>query len=438
MLLAGAASSIRIQNVLICAAPMLLAIVPCWRASRRAVIAGLALAAVVVAASYGGAALATGSWEGYLGAVRTHADYISSVDSWRSPERAPLSEVAELVFVRPFRTASFPGILTALALFAVIDLAVHRHRPTAIVVATFLPMMLFGLLMLDWHSMPRFGVAWMPFHAILAARGAAILAAMVRSWLRTPVTEVQWLLVLPLVLGMAAKTVPALEIMRTTDSPPVAAMREVARTHDPAKTKVWTTEGSTTAMAKLELRGFEIESVRRMEDVPLARDSRDAILIAEGSLYGAEKLFRRDRKQFAGIERDRFFEVSIVPVESMVEYGLGWEDPDEVIAPARRWMGAQSRMSVGASGRARTVVLHLRLPRVNVGASNVEIARDGEIVARLKPGELEFDVEIPLAASDAPHEITIRVDRTFRPSESEPGSADNRDLGLRLLGMEVG
>jgi hypothetical protein len=59
-------------------------------------------------------------------------------------------------------------------------------------------------------------------------------------------------------------------------------------------------------------------------------------------------------------------------------------------------------------------------------------------VARLKPGEMEFDVELPLAASDAPHEITIRVDRTFRPSESEPGSTDNRDLGLRLLGMEVG
>lgn len=437
MALAGAASSIRIQNVMICAAPMLLAIVPCWRASRRAVAGGLAIAVAIVVASYGGAVVATGSLDGYIDAVRVHADYIASVDSWRGPDRAPLAEVAEQVFVRPFRAASLPGIVSALALLAVIDLAVHRHRPTAIVVATFLPMMVFALLVLDWHSMPRFAVAWMPLHAILAARGAAILAAMIRAWLRTPVTEVQWLLMAPLAFAMVQRTVPAIDILRNSDSPPVAAMREVAKTRDPARTKIWTTEGSTTAMAKLELPAFKIASVRRLEDVPLTRDRRDAILVAEGNLYGAEKFFRRDRKPFAGVERERFFEVSIVPVESMVRFGDGWQDPDEIIEPARRWMGAESHMEVGASGRDRTATLHLRLPRETVGESVVVIERNGGEFARLKPAEMEFDVDVPLAASDQPHAIAIRVDHTFRPSESEPGSTDNRDLGLRLLGMDV-
>lgn len=437
MALAGAASSIRIQNLLVCALPLLLALAPRWRESRRVVIAGLALATVIVAASYGGAAMATGSWSGYVDASRSHADYIARTDSWRGPDRAPLPEVAELVFVRPFRAASLPGILSALALLALVDLAVHRHRPTALVVGVFLPMMIFGFLMLDWHSMPRFAVAWMPFHAILAARGAAILATMIRSWLRTPVTEVQWLLVAPLAFAMVQRTLPALEIMRNEDSPPVAAMREVARTRDPATTRIWTTEGSTAAMARLELRAFEIASVRRIEDVPLAREGRDAILVAEGNLYGAEKVFRRARKPFLGVERERFFEVSIVPVESLVQFGDGWHDPDEIIAPATRWMGAESRMAVGASGRDRVATLHLRLPRETAGSTNVEIARDGEVVAHLKPVEMVFDVDVALAASETPHEIAIRVDRTFRPSESEPGSSDERDLGLRMLGLEL-
>ncbi|MCM2316069.1 MAG: hypothetical protein NDJ92_13065 [Thermoanaerobaculia bacterium] len=437
MTLAGAASSIRIQNLLICALPFLLALPPRWRASRRAVIAGAVLAAVIVATSYGAAAIATGSWAGYADAIRSHADYIARTDSWRGPDRAPLPEVAELVFVRPFRAASLPGILSALALLALVDLAVHRHRPTALVAGMFLPMMIFGLLMLDWHSMPRFAVAWMPFHAILAARGAAILATMIRSWLRTPVTEVQWLLVAPLAFAMVQRTMPALEIMRNDDSPPVAAMREVARTRDPATARVWTTEGSTAAMARLELPGFDIASVRRIEDVPLAREGRDAILVAEGNLYGAENVFRRARKPFLGVERERFFEVSIVPVASMVQFGEGWHDPDEIIAPAVRWMGTESRMAVGASGRDRIATLHLRLPRETAGLANVEIARDGVVVAQLEPVEMVFDVDVPLAASNTPHEISIRVDRTFRPSESEPGSTDERDLGLRLLGLDL-
>ncbi|MGK2859222.1 MAG: ArnT family glycosyltransferase [Thermoanaerobaculia bacterium] len=437
MLLAGAASSIRLQNLMICAVPAAIALLPRWRAKRRDVVVGFVLAATVIVASYGGDAVATGSWESYAGAVAEHAGYIARVDSWRGPDRASLIEVAELVFVRPFRAASLPGIISTLALLALLDLLVNRNRPTAIVAATFLPMMLFGLLMLDWHSMPRFAIAWMPFHALLAARGAAILAAMIRSWLRTPVTEVQWLLMAPLAFALVARTLPAIEILRTTDSPPIAAMRQVAASRDPARTKIWATEGSTSAMARLELSRFEIESVRHVEDVPLARDGSEAILVAEGNLYGAEEVFRRERKPFLGVERERFFEVSIVLVESMVQFGEGWHDPDEIIAPARRWMGAESRMVLGASGRERVATLQLRLPRETTGACNVEVSRDGELVAQLRPVEMGFDVEVALAAGDTPHEIAIRVDRTFRPSESEPGSTDERDLGLRLLGLDV-
>lgn len=437
MLLAGAASSIRIQNLMICAVPGALSLPARWRAGRRDVVAGFVLAAVVVVVSYGGAAVATGSWESYADAVAAHAEYIARVDSWRGPDRAPLGEVAELVFVRPFRAASLPGIVSSLALLALVDLLVHRNRPTAIVAATFLPMMLFGLLMLDWHSMPRFAIAWMPFHALLAARGAAILAEMIRSWIRAPVTEVQWLLMAPLAFALVVRTLPAIEIVRTTDSPPIAAMRHVAASRDPAVTKIWATEGSTSAMARLELPGFAIESIRRVEDVPLGRDGGDAILVAEGNLYGAETVFRRERKPFRGVERERFFEVSIVPVESMVQFGDGWHDPDEIIAPARRWMGAESRMIVGASGRARVATLHLRLPRETTGSCNVEVRRDGELIVALRPVEMEFDVDVALAASEAPHEIAIRVDRTFRPSESEPGSTDSRELGIRLLGLDV-
>jgi hypothetical protein len=438
MALAGAAVSIRPQSALICALPALLAAAGCWKRSRRAVIAGFVLAAAVVLVCYGGAVVATGSWDRYAAAVKKHADYIASVDSWRVPGRPPLSEVAEMVFVRPFRAASLAGIVSALALLALVDLVVHRHRPTAVVAGAFLPMMIFALLMFDWHSMPRFAVAWVPLHAILAARGAAILSAMIRSWLGTPVMEVQWLLVAPLAFSMAARTAPAVGIMRSEDSPPIAAMREVARGVDPASTKIWVTEGSTSAMAWLELPGYDRQSVDSIDDVPLARlDGRDGLVVAEGRLYGASKVFRRHRKAFEGIVRERYFEVSIVPVGSMVRFGSGWFEPDEIVAPARRWMGAESRVAFGASHDERVANFQFRVPRVTAGHCRVEILRDGEPVARLEPVEMLFDVDVPLPGGAAPHEVTVRVDRTFRPAETEPDSSDTRELGLRLLGLDV-
>ncbi|MFA6958264.1 MAG: hypothetical protein WC538_20540 [Thermoanaerobaculia bacterium] len=439
MALAGAASSIRVQNVLVCALPALLALALCWRASRRAAIAGLALAALIVVGSYGGAVAATGSWESYAGAVEKHGDYIARVDSWRSPDRAALGEVAASVFVLPFRGVKLPALLSALALLALVDLVAHRHRPSAIVAGMFLPMMLFATFMLDPHSMPRFSIAWMPFHAILAARGAAIVAAMVRSWLHTPVTEVQWLVAAPLALAMVARTLPALQIVRTTDSPPVAAIREVARLHDPRTTTVWVVEGATAALAWLELGPYGARSAATLNEIPIGRDGRDAVVVAEGEIYGAERVFRRERAPFDGLARKRFFEVSIVPVESIVRFGDGWFDPDEGDGPTARWMGGASRMTLGASAKERTVTLHLRLPRETGAACSVEVAHDGEVVTRRLPSAtvFEFDVDIPLAPGDTQHEIAIRVDRTFRPVDLEPGSTDTRDLGLRLLGMEV-
>lgn len=440
MALAGAAASIRIQNVLVFTLPALLAIVACWRTSRRAVIGGLALAATIVVASYGGAVVATGSWERYAAAVETHGEYIARTDSWRGPDRAPLPEVAARVFVLPFRGVKLPALLSALAFLALIDACVKRHRPSALVAGAFLPMMVLATLMLDPHSMSRFSVAWIPFHALLAAHGAAIVAAMVRSWLRTPVTEVQWLVAMALAAAMVARTLPALEIVRTTDSPPVAAMREVARSRASTATTVWVVEGATAAHAWLELGPYGATSVPTLGDVPLDRtNGRDAIVVAEGEIYGAERVFRRERAPFDGLARKRFFEMSIVPVASMVRFGDGWFDPDEGDGPTARWMGASARTGFGASPQPRTLTLHLRVPRETAALCSVELARDGEVVMRRPPNAsvFEFDADIVLPAGDSPHEITIRADRTFRPIDHEPGSTDTRELGLRLLGMEV-
>jgi hypothetical protein len=238
---------------------------------------------------------------------------------------------------------------------------------------------------------------------------------------------------------MVARTLPALEIVKTTDSPPVAAIREVARLHDPRTTTIWVVEGATAALAWLELGPYGAKSAATLGEIPIGREGRDAVVVAEGEIYGAERVFRRERAPFDGLARKRFFEVSIVPVPSIVRFGDGWFDPDEGDGPTARWMGAASRMALGASARARVATLHLRLPRETGGASSVEVTCDGAVVTRRLPSAtvFEFDVDIPLAPGDAPHQIAIRTDRTFRPVDLEPGSTDTRDLGVRLLGMEV-
>lgn len=114
-LLFGAAMAFRPQNALIGMYPFLAASWPRIREKKKEVALGVTCVIAVVVASYGGAALASSSPANYIGAVRSHQQYVSQIDSFRNPGRPPLYEVFKIYIVHPFEAKRLSLVLWAIA-----------------------------------------------------------------------------------------------------------------------------------------------------------------------------------------------------------------------------------------------------------------------------------------------------------------------------------
>lgn len=266
----GIAAGIRPQNLLIGLAPFVIA----FLCRRRAALASAAIVAAIVIASYGGAALATGDVAAYRTAIAEHGKYIRETDSFLSDIRPSLIKVADDFFLRPFRAPLINVMVVVLAAIGLI-----RRRPLALyALAIFGPFLLFAWLFLDFHSASRFSVAYMPLFAILAAEGMDNRAR------------------LSLIAGASAVMLmwmlPVLTIVRSTDSPPVVAMKYIELVADPKTTRI-DVDPRLGAHAAVFLQGY---------------DGRNVIRLREGA--GVNN-FTRPRERLAGVARPRYFEVSV-------------------------------------------------------------------------------------------------------------------------------
>ncbi len=263
----GIACGFRPQNLLI-------GIVPLWTAvatpplSKK--ILAVLLLAIIVIASYGGAAIASGGWSPYRDALREHEHYIRTTDSFLAPIRPSLIKVADDFFLRPFRA---PAINIVLALLALVALA-RRRTHVLLALAIFGPFLIFAWLYLDFHSTSRFSIAYMPLFAILAADGIDAL----RKFRAFALAALVALLII--------WTWPVLMIVHRTISPPLAAL-----------------EFAPDAVIDDRL-GAHAAYLHRQSNPGarvIVRESRGAMT------------FARDRARLAGIARDRYFEVSVTP-----------------------------------------------------------------------------------------------------------------------------
>ena len=269
-LVLGIAAGVRPQNLIIGVAPFVIA----FLCRRRVAITGALVVAVIVIVSYGGAAIATGDLAAYRNAIAEHGRYIRETDSFLSDIRPSLIKVADDFLVRPFRA---PLINVMVTLFAAIGL-LRRRRAAVMAVTIFGPFVLFAWLFLDFHSASRFSVAYMPLYAILAAEGMDFRA-------RLPLLAM-------VVASMVLWTLPALDEVRTTDSPPVAAIRFIRATVEPESSRIEFAP-ALGPHAAVFLRGYDGPRVIRLNEGP------------------GERNFTRPRERLAGIARPRYFEVSI-------------------------------------------------------------------------------------------------------------------------------
>jgi 4-amino-4-deoxy-L-arabinose transferase-like glycosyltransferase len=262
----GIAAGFRPQNLLIGFVPFVLA----FRAPRRVAIIGAMLLAIILIASYGGAAIESGGWSSYRVMLRAHEQYIRTTDSFLAPIRPSLIKVADDFFLRPFRA---PAINIILCLLALIALA-RRRAHVLLALAIFGPFLIFAWLYLDFHSTSRFSIAYMPLFAIFAAEGIDALR------------KFRAFALAALIALLIVWTWPALMIVHRTISPPLAALNFAP---------------DATIDERL---GAHAAYLHRASN-PNAR-----VIVREGQ--GAIT-FARDRTRLSGIARDRYFEVSVTP-----------------------------------------------------------------------------------------------------------------------------
>lgn len=275
----GIAAGIRPQNLIVGFAPFAIA----FLCRRRIALIGAAIVAVIVIASYGGAIIASGSFDDYRAALAEHGKYIRETDSFLSATRPSLLKVADDFFLRPFRA---PLINVLVIVLAAIGLF-RRRVPALAALAIFGPFLVFAWLMLDFHSASRFSIAYMPLFAILAAEGVEIAPRMAR---------------LPVLAGvvaiLCAWTYPVLRLVHETDSPPVAAMQFIRATADPG----------TSFIAVDERLGPHGEVLLEGYAKHVQRPGAIVIRVQEGA---GEQTFTRPRERLSGIARPRYFEVSV-------------------------------------------------------------------------------------------------------------------------------
>lgn len=286
--LLGIAAGFRPQNLLIGFAPFVLAFL---HRKRAGLLGGVILAAIVVA-SYGAAASFSGGWDVYRATLTKHERYIREVDSFLSPIRPNLVQVADDFFVRPYRA---PLINIAVTLLAIAGLLRRRPRiapgiALGIALAMFGPFLLFAWLYLDFHSASRFSIGYMPLYALLAALGIpeygrrftlAALVAVLVIW-----------------------SLPVLQVVRTTVSPPVAAIGEIRKL---AVTTPVHVDPRMVPFAELLLPEYP-----RIPATSLASPAEGVLLREGASRAPGARSFERQRDRLAGIARPRYFEASVL------------------------------------------------------------------------------------------------------------------------------
>ena len=386
-LLLGIAIGIRPQSLLLGCAPFLAA---AWsqRKEWKRIGAAVAIVTAIAAASYLGAAMASSSLEAYRASVARQGRYIYEVDSIANPARAPMTIAAREFLLRPMAGGRLSIVVCALALVGLVSV---RQAPRVVLAcATFAPFAIFAVFMLDVSSAHRFATAYLILYALMAAEGARVLTARL-----TGVAQV--VIIVAIVGRYAWWTWPALDEVRSSDSPPVAAMRSLH-----------------AADADFSLEPFAGYFLS---------DRASAPHVIEGVTPAASaRLFARPRGRAWEIARHRHFEVSILPREALWTFGNGWYEQEDDGQNAWRWMAVRGVTTLPAlAERGR---LSLTLESVAPRAI-VEVRADGVLIDRFECTPRGMTKEWRIAAN---HPVTLELSTSA--TARVPG--DPRTLGLRL------
>ena len=413
------AAGIRPQNLMIGLAPGLIATWYRAKESWRDVVFAALIGIVVIVVAFGGAIAATGSFDGYMSAVRAHGDYISHVDSFRSPDRPPLWRLFDRFFIKQYDCTPLGILISIFVAVSIAGAIRERNRAMLINFLIFGPFAISAWLMLDRFSISRFSIGYIPMFAIFAADGIARIAR------HRPAVE--YLLGGAFALGFAVWAVPSFAAVRRSDAPTVLGVHAV-ESLDPRRDDLFVGVAMHPFMQVLAPNRPYVK-VLDERALPLSIGNRRPWLLAEIDLTKPSGyVFHRTRDQLWSIARRHYFDVALEPVTRQAQFVSGWYQAERSDVDEWRWMSGHSVTRLPAASGETVLRLEGNFPAELLPQKpNVTIMLNGDILDRFVPSvehwQRDYHGNHP---NGAPSTLEIVVDKTYTPSD------DGRALGFQL------
>ena len=419
-LLLALAIGIRPQNFLVGLFP---GIVATLRRPIRDAIAALVLGIVVVGVSYGLAISATGTYDQYMTSVRAHADYISRVDSFRSPARPPLWRIFDRFFLKQYQSGLMSVFTSLFVLVSVFGAIRGRDRGMLANFLTFAPFAVMAWLMLDRYSISRFSIGYAPMFAIFAADGIE-RAARAKPRLMASLAAL-------LIGGFILWALPSFSAVRNEVAPPVRAVDAVLQRLDPKRDRLIVGYSMTPFM---EYFAPQFPFIRTLDDrgLPLGPTER-AWLLAEVTKTRPEGMvFSRERGALWNIARRHYFDVFLKPIGTQqAVFASGWSEPFISGMDQMRWMEQHSVTILPPATGETLLRLLVHLPDELLGAT-LTLSINGRVLETipLDRTEIARDIEVAPAAEGQANRLEMSVDRTV--------DHEGKQVGIRLRYLSWG
>jgi hypothetical protein len=392
------AAGIRPQNILVGLFPGALAT---YRRSARDVAAAIVIGAVVSGIAYGAAIYATGGYDAYVRSNREHADYISRVDSFRSPERPALWRIWDRFFLKQYQ---FPPLSAVTSIFVVISIVgTIRGRDRAMLYnfLTFAPVAVMAWLMLDRYSINRFSIGYAPMFALFAADGIARAAR--------GSEKREWAIGTALSVAFAVWAAPAFTAVRKEPAPTVQAVESLRRTIDPRRHTLYVGHSMTRFVDYLAP-GLAYTRVLDDRALPLG-DCRGCYLFSEVTQTKPRgRTFARERGRLWNIARRHYFEIFLAPIEHLPRFVSGWYEAERSGSDEWRWMAEQSLTELPPAPAEAVLRVVGYVPRELIGAT-LTVKLNGVILERVRVTREEVwrDYEVT-ALGDGPNRLEMTSD----------------------------
>lgn len=413
----GIAGGVRLPNLLIGAIPALVSTVHRGRARDfRAISAAIFLGGTIVAGSYLGAALSSGTLEQYRTRLQEQGEYVRTIDSWRNPHRPPLRDVAKEFFLHPVQQKQQMTGLALLALLGIAAAVVRRQWMLLVPLAIFGPPMVLAWLNLDIAAAGRYAIAYMPMHALFAAHGLRVIGRR---------AAVQAMLAVAVAIVFIVWAWPALRLQRTSDPPATAALLWI-RNHVPKTTGVYV-QGGLGPHATYLLPEHRLTFYERSEEI--SRIGENTWVVDTRALAGARIFAWPRTNPLWKIIRRRNFEAAVVSLRSLVAFGEGWHLAEGDGAHTFRWMGKESRAELPSMPAGGVLTMRMFVPIDTIQPPpTIEVWVNGALLERFVSTEafVTKSWRVP-SRTDASNELRIVTSETV-----VPGNGDTRELGLRV------